>query len=84
MHSMFLYYSLALLPLAADSVLAFKQRMKLGRFTDEGKDSQGGEQEEERERQEKAEADAIPVGSRCEVTLQKSTPRRGTVMFVGE
>ena len=62
-------------------MLAFKQRMKLGRFADKGKDSQEGAEEEERE---KAEADAIPVGSRCEVTFQKSSPRRGAVMFVGE
>lgn len=64
-----------------DSVLAFKQRMKLGRFADKEKESQGGAEEEERE---KAEADAIPVGSRCEVTLAKSSPRRGTVLFVGK
>ena len=62
----------------ADSVQAFKRRMKLGRFAE--KDSKAGADPEAEER----EADAIPVGSRCEISLPEYAPRKGTVMFVGE
>ena len=52
--------------------------MKLGRFAE--KDPQAQSEADEKE---KAEADAIPVGSRCEISLPKAVPRRGTVMYVG-
>ena len=68
--------------LPADSVLAFKKRMKLGRFAKGNPEAQA--EAEEREKQEKASVEAVPVGSRCEVTLPGIAPRRGTVMFVGE
>ena len=55
--------------------------MKLGRFA-EGTGSH--ELAEEVEKKEREKADAIPVGSRCEVTVAKSIPKKGTVMFVGE
>lgn len=67
---------------ATDSVLAFKKRMKLGQFVE--KDPAAEAEAAAKEVIEKQEAEAIPVGSRCEVTLPGATPRRGTVMFVGK
>ena len=56
--------------------------MKLGRFSE--KDPEAEREAAAKEEQEKAEAEAIPVGARCEVTLPGTTPKRGTVMFVGK
>ena len=70
------------MPPTADSVLAFKKRMKLGQFAE--RDPAAEEEAREREETEKREAEAVPVGSRCEVTLPGATAKRGTVMFVGE
>ena len=55
--------------------------MKLGRFSDQGAESVA--EREAQEEQERVEAEAIAVGSRCEVTLPGTTPKRGLVMFVG-
>ena len=55
--------------------------MKLGQFAE--KDSKAGADPEAEERK-KQEAKAIPVGSRCEISLPEYAPRKGTVMFVGE
>ena len=72
---------LMMLP-ATDSVLAFKKRMKLGQFAE--RDPAAEEEARAREEAEKREAEAVPVGSRCEVTLPGATAKRGTVMFVGK
>lgn len=64
--------------LSPDSALAFKKGMKLAQFAE-----RNPEAAEEMERKQKEAADAIPVGSRCEVTVAKAAPKRGTVMFVG-
>eukprot|EP00731_Ephydatia_muelleri_P027709 Em0019g582a len=65
-----------------DTVMAFKKQLKLGRFAE--KDDATKEEEEEKERQDKMEAEAITIGSRCEVLLPQEAPKRGTVMFVGK
>ena len=68
---------------SSDSVLAFKKRMKLGRFSDQSQGSESAAEAAAREEQERAEAEAISVGARWEITLPGITPRRGTVMFGG-
>lgn len=51
--------------------------MKLGRFAESEEDAK------KRETEEMETANAITVGSRCEVTLTNGVKRRGSVMFVG-
>ena len=58
-------------------MLALKKRMKLGQFADRSAASK------EAEEREKEMAEAIAVGSRCEVTVGQTSPKRGIVMFVG-
>ena len=55
--------------------------MNLGQFAHQSTSSEAAE---EAEGKEKELANAIAVGSRCEVTIAKTAPKRGTVMFVGE
>ncbi|KAL1916109.1 uncharacterized protein VTP21DRAFT_6113 [Calcarisporiella thermophila] len=63
-----------------DSVLAFKQRNKLGRFSDAA--SSASMEDEEAFKDEAAN---IQVGSRCEVMVGEGhLKRRGTVRFVGQ
>ena len=61
----------------AESLRAYKQKMKLGQFKDEAS-------KEEIRREEEEIAKHITVGSRCEVRLPGSLVRRGTVKYVGE
>lgn len=63
-----------------DSVRAFKERMKLGKFREVSPEEE--EQKRQKEKQEQEEAEAIKVGSRCEV--QVGGKKRGIVMFVGK
>ena len=61
-----------------ESVRAFKEKMKLGRFAE--KDP---EEDKRREKEEEELAQSISIGSRCEVSIPKATAKRGVVMFVG-
>ncbi|XP_065839653.1 tubulin-folding cofactor B-like [Oscarella lobularis] len=63
----------------SDSVRAFKERMKLGRFNPEAQ-----AQKDEEMKKEKDAAELISVGSRCEVRVTGNPLRRGTVAYVGE
>ena len=67
--------------LCIDTVLAFKKKMKLAQFAE--KDPDASKEAAAREMEEKKMAEAIAVGSRCEVVLPGSMPRRGIVMFTG-
>ena len=65
----------------ADSVMAFKQRNKLGRFSDEASESS--------QASEKAQEEAskvIHLGDRCEVQLTDDATlrKRGCVRFIGK
>jgi tubulin-folding cofactor B len=65
-----------------DTVRAFKQKMKLGRFAE--KSNAEITQKEAEEQAEKERADKIAVGMRCEVRLMGCGARRATVAYVGE
>ena len=56
--------------------------MKLGQFAE--KDTAAEAEAAAREEAEKKTAEAIPVGSRCEVALPGTVAKRGTVLFVGK
>jgi len=62
-----------------DTVLAYKQRNKLGRF------GEASDSHPEPSSQAQSSAPAIPLGSRCEVDPAAETglTRRGAVRFVG-
>jgi tubulin-folding cofactor B len=68
-----------------DSVRAFKEAMKIGRFKELTPEEQKQKQEEQeqRDREEMEKAQSIAVGDRCEVQLSGQPTKRGTVMFVG-
>lgn len=66
----------------SDSVRSFLKRSKLGRYNEE-EQAQREAETSQRLSEEKAQAGAIPLGSRCEVWAPGQPPRRGTVMYVG-
>ncbi|XP_067830917.1 tubulin-folding cofactor B [Heptranchias perlo] len=66
-----------------DSARLFLKRSKLGLDNEEQKAKVETELEQ-REQEEKALADAIPVGARCEVLISGQPTKRGTVMYVGQ
>ncbi|KAJ8280770.1 hypothetical protein GJAV_G00058780 [Gymnothorax javanicus] len=66
-----------------DSVRSFLKKKKAGQY-DEEKMAQREVGKAEREAEEKAAAEAIAVGSRCQVQVTGQPTKIGTVMFVGE
>eukprot|EP00057_Strongylocentrotus_purpuratus_P030184 XP_780937.1 PREDICTED: tubulin-folding cofactor B [Strongylocentrotus purpuratus] len=70
----------------ADSVRAFKKKMKMGQFKEVSPEEQARIDEEKAQNaaEEERLAKAITVDSRCEVCVPNAPPtKRGTVRFVG-
>ncbi|KAJ8256398.1 hypothetical protein COCON_G00185500 [Conger conger] len=65
-----------------DSVRSFLKKKKVGHF-DEGKMAQRELDKAERDLEEKAAAETIAVGNRCQVLVAGQPTKVGTVMFVG-
>ncbi|XP_037740407.1 tubulin-folding cofactor B isoform X2 [Chelonia mydas] len=65
-----------------DSVRSFLKRSKVGKFNEEEMLKKEAEQEQKLA-EEKALAETISVGARCEVRVSGQPNKRGTVMFVG-
>lgn len=68
---------------STDSVRSFLKRSKKGRFNEEEVAQKEAEQAQKLA-EEKALAEAITVGARCEVRMAGQPLKRGTVMYVGE
>uniref|UniRef100_A0ACB8FSG2 Uncharacterized protein n=1 Tax=Sphaerodactylus townsendi TaxID=933632 RepID=A0ACB8FSG2_9SAUR len=65
-----------------DSARSFLKRNRLGQFNEEEMVKKEAEQKL-RQTEEKTLAEAIPVGSRCEVRVVGQPNKRGTVMYAG-
>uniref|UniRef100_A0A6I8NUG9 CAP-Gly domain-containing protein n=2 Tax=Ornithorhynchus anatinus TaxID=9258 RepID=A0A6I8NUG9_ORNAN len=65
-----------------DSVRSFLKRSKMGKFNEEEQSRREAEQEQ-RLAEEKALAEAMTVGSRCQVRAAGQPAKLGTVMYVG-
>lgn len=66
-----------------DTARSFMKRSKLGQYNKEEMQKKEAELEKKLA-EEKALAEAISVGARCEVHASGQPNKRGTVMFVGE
>lgn len=68
------------------TVKEFKQKMKLGQYSDAKieSDEQRAQQAKEKLEAEKRMIDTMKVGSRCKVTAANAPTRLGTVMYLGE
>ncbi|KAH9499207.1 hypothetical protein Btru_004451 [Bulinus truncatus] len=66
----------------SDSVRAFKERNKLGRFNEEEMKKKEAELKAKKEEEEER-AKNIGVGARCQVSVPGQPTRRGTVKYVG-
>jgi len=66
-----------------DSVRAFKERMKLGRFNEEETKKKEEEARSKEEAEEK-KAGSLKVDERCEVKVPGQPARRGLVKYVGQ
>jgi len=67
----------------SDSVRAFKERNKMGRFNEEEM-AKKAEAQKLKEEAETEKAKNINVNERCEVRVPAQAPRRGVVKYVGE
>lgn len=68
-----------------DSVRAFKERNKIGRFAEVSPEEQKQKEEEKqrKEEEQKAKAESMKIGDRCEVRTPGQPTKRGTVKFIG-
>lgn len=66
----------------SDSVRAFKEKNRLGRFNQE-QVKKREEEQREKEEQEVRKAENIKPGDRCEVRVPGQPAKRGTVRYVG-
>ena len=66
-----------------DSVKAYKERMKMGRFNPELQKLKAEEKEKKAEEEAKA-TEGMKVGDRCEVKVPGNPTRRGTVQYTGK
>ncbi|WAR19096.1 TBCB-like protein, partial [Mya arenaria] len=69
-----------------DSVRAFKERNKMGRFREITPEEKQRQEEEQRvkEEQDKAAVEAMKIGDRCEVSVPGQPARRGCVKYAGK
>lgn len=67
----------------ADSVRAFKERNKLGRFNEEEQKKKEAERLQ-KEEEDKQKAQTFKIGDRCEVRVPGQPGRRGAVRYIGE
>lgn len=66
----------------SDSARSFMKKQRVGRFNEEEMAKKKAEVEA-REEEQKAAAEAMSVGSRCQVQVSGQPTKLGTVMFVG-
>lgn len=69
--------------LSPDSARAFMKKRGLGRYNEEEMAKKKAEQAA-REEENKAAADAITVGDRCQVQVPGQPTKVGSVMYVGK
>lgn len=71
----------------SDSVRAFKQKMKIGQFSEIDPEEQAKKEEEKKKKEEeqakKEKLIAENVGSRCEIRIPNQAFRRGKVAYAG-
>ena len=65
-----------------DSVKAFKERMKMGRFDPELQ-KQKEEEKQKKAEEEQKKIEGMKAGDRCEVRVPGQPTRRGTVQYTG-
>ncbi|XP_060068793.1 tubulin-folding cofactor B-like isoform X2 [Ylistrum balloti] len=69
----------------SDSVRAFKERNKMGRFKEISPEEQNrlAEEKAKKDEAEKQKAESINIGDRCEVRVPEQPAKRGQVKYVG-